>query len=198
MGSIHALAAQARRLNTEVGATGVPALYFFTDPLRTPDPIAITKRLPRGTAVVYRHFGVEEREEIARGLGTLCRSRGLILLVSGDAALARRVRAHGVHWPERLLPKHRDYALSLETASAHSAEALARAASFGASACVLAPVFETRSSSGNAPLGLFHASQMARAARLPVIALGGIDSKNARTLSGRGFAGLAAVDAFAA
>ena len=198
MGSVHALAAQARRLNTEAGAPAIPALYFFTDPARTPDPIAIAKRLPRGAAVVYRHFGAAERDVVARKLAATCRSRGLILLVAGDAELARRVRANGVHWPEKSLPPQRDARFALETASAHSPEALARAAAFGASAAVLAPVFETRSASGNPSLGLFHASQMARGARVPVIALGGVDARNARTLGGRGFAGIAAVEAFAA
>lgn len=40
------------------------------------------------------------------------------------------------------------------------------------------------------------ASQIARGAALPVIALGGINVGNARKLAGRGFAGLAAIDAF--
>jgi thiamine monophosphate synthase len=38
---------------------------------------------------------------------------------------------------------------------------------------------------------------MARMARLPVIALGGVNAETARRLTGRGFAGLAAVDALA-
>lgn len=70
-----------------------------------------------------------------------------------------------------------------------------RAAALGMDACVLGPVFATRSASGNAPLGLFRASQLARAARMPVIALGGVDADKARRLAGRGFAGIAAVDA---
>ena len=198
MGSVHALAAQARRLNSEAGAPAIPSLYFFTDPLRTPDPVTVAKSLPRGAAVVYRHFGAADRDVVARKLAALCRSRGLVLLIAGDAGLARRVHAQGVHWPEKALPAQRDAHFALETASAHSADALARAATFGASAIVLAPVFETRSASGNPPLGLFHASQMARTARAPVIALGGVDARNAHTLGGRGFAGIAAVDAFAA
>ena len=166
--------------------------------MRTPDPLAIARKLPRGVAVVYRHFGAENRDRIARQLATFARQRGLVLLIAGDTALARRVGADGVHWPEKRLPKHRARLFALETAAAHSTEALQRAAAYGADACILAPVFETRSVSGNPALGLFHASQMARAARTPVIALGGIDSDNARKLSGRGFAGIAAVDAFAA
>jgi thiamine-phosphate pyrophosphorylase len=85
----------------------------------------------------------------------------------------------------------------LVTVAAHDAEALARAAALGADACVLGPVFPTRSASGRAPIGLFHASQMARAAGTPVIALGGVDARTAARLSGRGFAGIAAVGALA-
>lgn len=196
MGSIHALAAQAARLNRDAGTPSIPALYFFTDPLRTPDPAAVAKRLPRGATVVFRHFGSEKRVSTARELATIARGRGLKLLIAGDPDLAVRVSADGVHWPERRLPKRRDGGFRLVTASAHSAKAIAAAAAFGADACVLAPVFPTRSASGNAPLGLFHASQMALAAHLPIIALGGIDAKSARKLAGRGFAGLAAIDAF--
>ena len=194
--SIQALAALARRLNREAGAPPVPALYFFTDPERTPDPVAVARTLPAEAAVVYRHFGAPERAQMARKLATICRARRLVLLVSADPDLAERVGAAGVHWPERKLPASRYGRFDLVTSSAHSREAAARAAAWGASACILGPVFETKSESGNAPLGLFRASQIARGSTIPVIALGGIAPSNARQLSGRGFAGFAAVDAF--
>jgi thiamine-phosphate pyrophosphorylase len=194
--SIQALAALARRLNCEAGGPPVPALYFFTDPARTPDPVAVVRELPPGTAVVYRHFGAPERAQLARKLATICRERRLVLLVAADPELAERVGASGVHWPERRLPAARDARFDLVTASAHSREAAVRAAAWGASACILGPVFETKSESGNAPLGLFRASQLARGSTIPVIALGGIAPSNAKRLSGRGFAGFAAVDAF--
>ena len=196
MASIHALAALAARLNRDAGAPAIPALYFFTDPARTPDPTAIAKRLPCGAAMVFRHFGAENRLRTARELAAIARGRGLSLLIAADPALAARVDADGVHWPEQQLPKRRDHTARLVTAAAHGGEGIAAARAFGADACVLAPVFETRSASGNPPLGLFHASQMARAANMPVIALGGVHGRNAHKLAGRGFAGLAAIDAF--
>jgi thiamine-phosphate pyrophosphorylase len=104
------------------------------------------------------------------------------------------VGAEGVHWPQRMIPDKRG--AGLVTIAAHDAVGLARATALGADACVLGPVFATRSAAGRTPLGLFHASQMARAAKLPVIALGGINAKTAAQLPGRGFAGLGAVDAF--
>jgi thiamine-phosphate pyrophosphorylase len=195
MSSVHLLASLARRLNREAGAPTLPSLYFLTDPERTHDPVRAAKRLPRGTAIVYRHFGAADRAKTARRLALVCGSRGLVLLIAGDPELAARVGADGVHWPEQRLPAQRDAQPWLVTAAAHSADAVARAAAFGADACILAPVLPTRSNSGRSALGLFRASQIARAAHLPTIALGGVNARTARLLAGRGFAGCAAVDA---
>jgi thiamine-phosphate pyrophosphorylase len=193
MGSPHRLAALARRLNRDAGGPAIPALFFFTDPKRTPDPVAAAKRLPRGTAVVYRHFGAPDRAHIARQLAAICRDRTLALLIAADPDLARRVGADGVHWPEaRIAPRAGP---GLVTAAAHSAEAIARAAAYGANACVLSPIFPTRSKPRREPLGLFRASQLARRSAIPVIALGGVTAHNAQLLAGRGFAGVAAIDA---
>jgi thiamine-phosphate pyrophosphorylase len=196
MYSSQLLAAVATRLNHEAGSAQIPALFFLTDPERTPDPCAVADRLPRGTAVIFRHFGAPNRSRNARKLAAVCRGRGLYFLISADPELANDVGADGVHWPEARLPLRRAEH-GLVTASAHTREAVARAAVFGADACVLGPIFPTHSSSRNRPLGLFRASQIAHAASLPVIALGGVNDKTAPRLVGRGFAGLAAVEALA-
>lgn len=191
-----ALAAAARRLNNR--APGVPALWFFTDPVRTPDPLAVAARLPRGTAVVYRHFGAPNRLETARKLATLSRRRGLVLLIGADPALAASVRAHGVHLPERLAHKagrlRRQRPHWLISAAAHAPDALRRARA--AHVAVLAPVLPSRSPSAQAAIGAAQAGRWARTAPLPVVALGGVHARTARQLTRRGFAGLAAVDAF--
>jgi thiamine-phosphate pyrophosphorylase len=171
-------------------------LYFFTDPARTLDPVSIARGLPRGAAVVYRHFGAEDRAHVARRLVTICRSRGLSLLIGADPELARTCSADGVHWPERLMPRERAGAFGLVTAAAHDAKAVARASAARLDACVLSPIFPSASASALGALGLFSASQIARASGIPVIALRGIGARNATRLCGRGFAGVAAVDAF--
>jgi thiamine-phosphate pyrophosphorylase len=194
---IAVLAALARRLNRDAGAPPIPALYFLTDPARTPDPARIAERLPNGTAVIYRHFGASDRFETARRLARISRARGLVLLIAADPALAAEIGAHGVHWPERLMPANRD-GFALETAAAHSVRALARAAAAGFDAALLGPVLPSRSPTAARPLGPRLAGHMARSATLPVIALGGLDAQTGRRLIGRGFAGLAAVEAFGA
>lgn len=180
------------RLNRDAGAVGLPALYFFTDPKRTPDPLAVAARLPKGTAVVYRHFGAENRREVAKALAALCWRHGLVLLIAADPALARKVGAHGVHWPEARARKR--VGPGLLTMAAHSEAALRRAALLGMDAVFLSPVFPTRSGSMRPALGLNRASALARGSAVPVIALGGVNASNAHRLLGRGFAGLASVD----
>lgn len=207
MGNKAVLAAQAARLNCAVASAGmktpVPTLYFFTDPARTPDPAAIAAQLPRGTAVVFRHFGRPELIASAAALRKLCRRRGLVFLVAGDAKLARQLGADGVHWPENRAPRLRlppGRGMRLQTISAHSRAALAKARGGAFDAAILSPVLESRSPSATLPhariLGARHAGALARRAGLPVIALGGINAATARMLKGRGFAGLAAIDAF--
>lgn len=196
MRPVHVLAATAARLNREAGLPAIPSHYFFTDPERTPEPVDIARRLPRGTAIVYRHFGAADRKRVARELAAISRRRGLALLIGADAALALACGADGVHWPERLLPSARSGAFRLETGAAHNAAAVAKASAAGLDACVLSPVFESKSTSATKSLGLFGASQIARASGIPVIALGGVNAGNVARLAGRGFAGVAAVDAF--
>ncbi len=190
------LAAIARRLNREAGAPALPGLFFLTDAKRTPAPEAAIERLPPGAGVIYRHFGAGDRRVVARRLAGLCRKRRLVFLIAADPDLAERVGAHGVHWPERMMGIARTGA-GLTTAAAHSAQAAALWRDTGADACLLSPLFPTASQSGRRPLGLLKASQIARGATLPIIALGGVNSENARALIGRGFAGIAAVGALA-
>jgi thiamine-phosphate pyrophosphorylase len=163
----------------------------MTDPARVADPLAAIRHLPAGTAVIYRHFGAPDRARMARRLARACRSSRLKLLIAADPALARSVGADGVHWPERRLARARTR-FGLTTASAHGAEGVALAARLGVDACILGPVFPTRSGSGNPNLGVFRASQIALSAPLPVIALGGVSARTAARLAGRGFAGIAA------
>jgi thiamine-phosphate pyrophosphorylase len=79
----------------------------------------------------------------------------------------------------------------LITASVHSLAGLAKAKSVDA--VFLSPVFPTASHPGRAALTAVRANAIARAARLPVYALGGVDACNAGRLSS--FAGIAAIGA---
>lgn len=180
------------------GRKALPALLFFTDPQRTPDPEAIARRLPAGAAVVFRAFGAADAEARGARLAAIARARKLILLVGADAALAQRLGAHGVHLPERLAHRARRLKAAhpgwIVTAAAHSPAAARRALACGADAAVVSSAFASRSPSAGKPLGPLRLAILVRRAGGPVYALGGIDNEKARLLKDTGLAGLAAVD----
>ncbi|WP_375268081.1 thiamine phosphate synthase [Phenylobacterium sp.] len=184
-----------------VAQNPLPPLLLFTDPARTPDPMAAAAALPRGSAVVYRAFGAAEAPKIARELRTLTARRGVRLLIGADAALARAVGADGVHLPERLAlragPLRRARPGWIITAAAHSLPAARRALAAGADAVVVSAVFPSRSASAGPPLGALRFARLVHAAGGPVYALGGVNMKNARRLLASGAVGLAAVEGLA-
>lgn len=179
---------------------GLPVVWFVTDPGRTPDPVAIAQRLPRGTGVIFRHFGLAGAENTARRLAEVAQARGLILLIGADAPMALRVGAAGVHLPERdaagaaaLRAAYPDW---IVTAAAHSGAAVRSAFAAGADAVLLSAIFPSTSPSAGAPLGVRTLGRVVRRMRGPVYALGGVNEATARRLIGTGVAGFAAVEAF--
>jgi thiamine-phosphate pyrophosphorylase len=177
----------------------LPRLFFFTDPVRTPDPLAVIARLPRGAGVVYRAFGDPDAICTGRRLVRLAHSRGVIVLAGADATLAARIRADGVHLPERAA----DASVGLRrvrpdwivTAAAHSEPAIVRARSAGVDAVFVSAVFASGSASAGRPVGALRFAGMVSRAGLPVYALGGLSGATARQLARTRTAGFAAVEA---
>lgn len=158
----------------------LPRAWFMTDPKRTPKPERIVEKLPPGFGVIYRHYGAKDRFEVGARLAAICRRRRLMLLVSADPALAQRVRADGVHWPEgRLKGVRLRHPHWIETASAHSPRAIGKAQHFAADAAILSAVFASASRSAGAPMEALRFREIARSAPLPVYALGGVTHRNA-------------------
>lgn len=208
------LAEQRRLLNFHGTRPGVgrkdarrlPWLILVTDETRLPDPAGAIRGLPRGSAVILRHYGAPDRPTLARRLAALCRRRGVWLLIAGDCRLAAAVGADGVHLPEaaarrgpmvcggRSALRRPGF---LVTAAAHSPMALRRAARAGADAALLSPVFATASHPGAKGIGALRFAAWCRRAPLPVYALGGIDRRAARRLKGAGSAGFAAIGGLA-
>ena len=187
------LAELAIRLNSESGherdhVSGLPPLIMITDAGRLPDPLGAAARLPRGSAILLRDYDMAERAALAQRLANLARQRGLKLLVGGDAGLAIRIGAAGVHFPEARANEARRWRHRknwLITVAAHSRTALAAAAMCGADAALLSPVFRSESHPGAPALEVAGFTQLAARASLPVYALGGITADNAARLRHR-------------
>lgn len=176
---------------------GLPPLLFFTDPDRTPRPWETARRLPPGSAVVYRAFGAADAVETGLRLRTATADRGVKLLVGLDADLAEAISADGLHLPEREAAQ----ALAVRTARP---DWILTAAWHGAQdpwtqgldALILSPVFPAGGTSADKPsIGLAEFRRRCLGSSLPVYALGGIGPDNAASLIGTDACGLAGVEA---
>lgn len=189
-----------RSLARKGPATGsLPALLFFTDPARTPDPLAAVAALPQGSAVVLRMFGADDAPAQARAMRRATRARGVLLLVGADPRLAIQARADGVHLPERLVSRARRIKAAhpgwIVTAAAHNLMAARRARLAGADAIVVSPAFPSASPSAGRPLGALRLAALVRGAGVPAYALGGVNARTVARLKDLDLVGLAAVEA---
>lgn len=168
----------------------LPKRWLFTDEERGGDPRPAMKALPRGSGVIFRHYGAADREAMARECARIARRRGLTFVVAGDADLARRVGAAGVHMPG-FARMHRPL-----TAAAHDRAELVRAGRAGARLIFVSPVFATRSHPGAATLGPAGFGRLVRGSRVAVAALGGMTRARYRALKPLGAAGWGGISAF--
>ena len=162
---------------------GLPVLWLFTDQGRLGDPLMAAAGLPRGMCgVVLRDDMAPGRAATARALARICRGRRNLLVVAGDAALARTVGA-GVHLRGGRRLRGMAGVRGLVTSSAHGVAELRRAA---ADVVFLSPAFATASHPGAAGLGAVRWLAMARRAPRGVVvgALGGVDGWSVRRLPG--------------
>ncbi len=166
----------------------LPRLWMMTDERQGDRLVAAVERLPRGSGIVFRHYrlGGRERRLLFETVRRIARRRSLMLLLAGSARQARSWGADGSHG--------RGPGPGLRTASAHNLAEIRAAERAEAGLVFLSPAFATRSHPGARPFGPLRFNLLARQARLPVVALGGMDFERAKRLDG--IYGWAAIDAW--
>ncbi len=172
-------------------------LIFMTDPERVPDVVAAALKLPRGTAIIYRHFGSAHRFVDAEALRHVTFERGQQLLIGADPELAIEVGADGVHFrrdakvelptlwrqrcPDWLISmagiKSGDYAGDLSVLDG----------------LLISSIFPSQSLSAGQPIGVQNFANKVASLAAPIFALGGIHKDTAPKLIGSGAAGIAGI-----
>ncbi len=149
----------------------------------------------RWVSLREKHLPPDEQIKLARALMPNMRAHGATLMLHGAAALAKRADCDGVH-----LPAGADGAAAramlgngkLVGISIHTKAEAASVDPAWADYAVAGPVYETASKPGYGPqLGFAGLSDIVRAARVPVIAIGGVDPTRIRDLVAAGAAGVA-------
>ncbi len=154
--------------------------------------IAIDRLPIKHAGIVFRHYmtAPDARTALATRIADICHRRSLALAIAGDADLARTLGADLVHNPHETphdLPFSR---------AVHSIEEAETAKAEGAALVFVSPVYSTRSHPGQKPLYRPLALRIAKAAGVPAMALGGMDSLKSARLQREGFYGWAGIDAW--
>jgi thiamine-phosphate pyrophosphorylase len=168
----------------------LPSLWLMTDERLGDALLPAVRGMPRGAGIIFRHYATpaKERRRLFDDVRAMARRRGLVLLLAGTPRQARAWKADGAHG------RHH----GALTAPAHDAMELHRAQAAGARLILLSPVHATRSHPGAAVLGPVRFGLLARQARVPIIALGGMTSQKFGAIARLGAAGWAGIDGLAA
>ena len=161
----------------------LPRLWLMTDERQGERLWTALERLPRGSGVVFRHYGVVDRRALYARVRAIARRRRLVLIVAG----AELPGADGVHNAR---------GRGLRTGAAHDLPDLKKREREGADLAFVSPVFATRSHPGASALRPARFGLLARQARVPVIALGGMSADRFRRMKQLGAYGWAAIDAW--
>jgi len=177
--------------------TRLSPLIFMTDPDRVSDVIKAAQNIPRGAAIIYRHFGSAHKFVDAEALRHVTFDRGQQFLIGDDPALAIEVGADGVHFrrdanlAEPTLWRQRcpDWIISM--AGLKSGEYQGKLSVLDG--VLVSSVFPSQSSSAGDPIGVGRFAQIVEALPVPVFALGGVNKETAPKLIGSGAAGIAGI-----
>jgi len=179
-------------------AAGVANLIFMTDENRVRDPAEVCMCLPSGSIIIARDYNHPDRTGLVYSLRRITRARQQFLLVAGDPVLARRVDADGLHLPEYMLNDPPNLAaFGLVSAACHSHRALIKAEKLGVDFAMVSPVFMTNSHPDVKAIGVHRLARLAAISKVPLVALGGINVRNAAQLRPVNLIGIAAIGVFA-
>lgn len=161
----------------------LPTLWLISDARNDALLERAIKRLPHGAGLVFRHhhLGPEARQARFDRLARLMRRRGGLILLAGDARMARRWRADGYCGA----PGGKATGGLIRLVKVHDLTELRKANMLRGQRlqALISPVFPTRTHPGEASLGIARFAALARLSRLPAIALGGMTQARSKQIA---------------
>jgi thiamine-phosphate pyrophosphorylase len=180
----------------------------ITDRKALPAGVTLLSVISRNLAAGADWIQIREKDLSARELFELVRRvlaqpnpRGVKILINSRVDVAMAAGAAGAHLPSNSPAPHAWRKIAppgfLLGVSCHSAEEVRTAENEGADYAIFGPVFPPLSKSAQLPpVGLAGLSLAVAAAKIPVLALGGVTRANAAACVEAGAAGVAGISLF--
>ena len=152
----------------------------------------------KATMIQLRSPAITARELEANAIELVAAS-AVPVLISSRCDIVLASGAAGVNLPERDITVHDARALlgqRLIGRSVHSVKSALYAERDGADFVIFGPVWPSESHAGTPPQGLDALAAVARAVRIPVLAVGGVTEDRAEECEAAGAAGYAAIRLF--
>ena len=173
-------------------ARAIRGLYVIVDPeaCRGRDPVDVARMALEGGASLlqWRDKRRDKGDQLAdaRAIAALCLDAGAILIVNDHVDLALACGADGVHLGQHDLPIDAarpiagpDMIIGVSTNNANEARAAEAA---GAGYVAVGAIFSTASKGNTRPADLDRIRAVKAAVGVPVVAIGGIDASNIRSV----------------
>ena len=153
------------------------------------------------TAIQLRDKELPGRDlyELAVKMKALCSKYGALFIVNDRLDVALAANCDGVHLGQEDLPVSAARRIApsgfIVGASAHTPEEALRAERDGADYLGVGAVYPTGSKGDAHTIGIEGFRRVAKSTRLPVVAIGGIDAKNAHEVIAEGACGISVISA---
>lgn len=171
----------------------LPRIWMMTDERFGDVLLRAIRRMPYRSGVIFRHYAtpMAERRRLFRAVRHLCKQRGHILLLAGDARTAVRWGADGHHQRSGRIGSH------ILSAPVHSSAEIRSMRASQPDLLFISPVHPTRSHPGAKTLGPMGFNRLAALdSQSKIIALGGMTRQRAHMMKPTAAYGWAAIDAF--
>jgi thiamine-phosphate diphosphorylase len=189
-------------------ARQVRGLYVIIDPdaCLGRSPVEIARQAIEGgaNALQWRDKRREKSDQLAdaRAIAELCRAAGAIFIVNDHVDLAMACDADGVHLGQHDLPIDAarpiaGQSMIIGVSTNNAAEARAAEAA-GADYVAVGAIFSTVSKGNTRPANLDRIREVKAAVRVPIVAIGGIDASNIRSVIDAGADATAVISAVGA
>jgi thiamine-phosphate pyrophosphorylase len=170
----------------------IPYIWFFTDSIKTLNPISIATKLPNNSGIVIRSYTSQNKEKLIKNIINLKKRKLFTVLISGK--YKRHLSADGFHVPQWIDSKNKNK--KIISMSVHSGKDVRKSINLKVDLIFISPVFKSTSHINNKNLGVVKLGLMAKLFKKPTIALGGINNTNINRLKNLPISGCAGIDAF--